>query len=244
MSQSNSLLEPCEIVFSSDTLRIVTNQSEQERVGMPSDTAEIGKRAPGRPRSDATQRAIMDATIELVGSLNYPDVTIEKIAARAKVGKQSIYRWWPTKADLVLDAFTLHSLKGMPPVIQSSDAFADLEQDIARFFAFMSDPLVAKGVRSLIAEAQHDDEFRRKLYEQVHRVRCEALRRAFRYGIALGQFRDDMDFDALAHVIHGAFWYRFLSGTVFKADADYAHRIVAMLRPGMSTVPPSPPRAD
>jgi AcrR family transcriptional regulator len=202
---------------------------------MPADTAVLAKRAPGRPRSDATQQAIMDAALELVGSGPYRDVTIEKIAARAKVGKQSIYRWWPAKADLILDAYTQQSIKGMPPAIQTDDAFADLEADIARFFAFMGDPLIAKGVRSLIAESQLDDEFRRKLYDNVHRVRCEALRRAFRHGIALGQFRDDLDSDALAHMIHGAFWYRFLSGTVFKADPDYARNIVALLRPGIAT---------
>jgi AcrR family transcriptional regulator len=176
----------------------------------------------------------MNATIELVGSQNYRDVTIEKIAAQAKVGKQSIYRWWPAKADLVLDAFTQSAIKGMPPVIQSNDAFADLEQDIARFFAFMTTPLIAKGVRSLIAEAQLDDDFRHRLYDNVHRVRCDALRRAFQHGVDLGQFRDDLDFDVLAHVIHGAFWYRFLSGTAFKADPPYAGSLVALLRPALA----------
>jgi AcrR family transcriptional regulator len=198
------------------------------------DAATVRKRPPGRPRSDATQQAIMDAAIFLVGGENYRDVTIEKIAAQAKVGKQSIYRWWRTKADVVLDAFTQNAVKGMPATIQSDDAFDDLEQDIGRFFAFMSTPLIAKGVRSLIAEAQLDDTFRRRLYENVHRVRCEALRRAFRHGIAKGQFRDDLDFDALAHLIHGAFWYRYLSGTDLKADPAYAHQIVAMLRPAIA----------
>jgi AcrR family transcriptional regulator len=202
---------------------------------MPTKAATISKRPPGRPRSDATQQAIMDAAIELVGTQDYRDVTIEKIAAVAKVGKQSIYRWWPTKADLILDAFTQSAIKGMPPVIQSEDAFADLEQDIARFFKFMSKPLIAKGLRSLISESQLDNDFRRRLYDNVHRVRCEALRRAFRHGIDKGQFRDDLDFDALAHIIHGAFWYRFLSGTVFKADPHYARSIVTLLRPGITS---------
>lgn len=206
---------------------------------MPTAAATVSRRPPGRPRSDATQQAIMDATIELVGSLNYRDVTIEKIAAKAKVGKQSIYRWWSTKADLVLDAFTQSAIKGMPPAIQSHDAFADLEQDIARFFAFMSTPLIAKGVRSLIAEAQLDDDFRRRMYDNVCRVRCEALRRAFQHGIDLGQFRSDLDFDVLAHVIHGAFWYRFLSGTTFQADPDYARSLVALVRPALSSPLPA-----
>lgn len=206
---------------------------------MSIDSATAAKRPPGRPRSDATQQAIMKAAIKLVGTQNYRDVTIEKIAALAKVGKQSIYRWWPAKADLILDAFTQTAIKGMPPAIQSDDAFAGLAQDIARFFAFMSTPLIAKGIRSLIAEAQLDDAFRQRLYENVHRVRCDALRRAFRHGIAKGQFRDDLDFDALAHIIHGAFWYRFLSGTSFKASPEYANTIVALLRPALA-VPDAP----
>lgn len=193
------------------------------------------KRAPGRPRSEETQQAILDAAVELVGTLDYRDVTIEKIAGHAKVGKQTIYRWWTGKADLVLEAYTQHSLKRLPPLVASGDAFADLELDLTRFFAFMANELVSKGVRSLIAEAQLDQEFRQKLYDNVHRVRCEALRRVFRHGIALGQLREDLDFDALAHLIHGAFWYRFLSGTKYKADADYARHIVAMLRPGIAT---------
>lgn len=195
--------------------------------------AGAGKRPPGRPRSEDTRQAILDAAVELIGKRDYRDVSIDAIAAEAKVGKQSIYRWWSSKADLVLEAYTEHSLARMPPLVPSSDAFADLEADLARFFAFMKNELVAKGVRSLIAEAQLDSEFRAKLYERVHGVRCEALRRVLRHGYELGQFRRDLDEDALAHVIHGAFWYRFLSGTKFPFDETYARNVVALLRPAL-----------
>lgn len=198
-----------------------------------SDVSPAKRRGPGRPRSEETRQAILDAAVELIGTRDYRDVSIDAIAAAAKVGKQSIYRWWSSKADLVLEAFTEHSLKRMPPLVASADAFADLEADLTRFFAFMSNTLVAKGVRSLIAEAQLDPDFKTKLYENVHRVRCEALRRIFRHGYALAQFRDDLDEDALAHIIHGAFWYRFLSGTKYPFDAEYARNVVAILRPGI-----------
>ena len=175
------------------------------------------KRKPGRPRSEATRRTILDSVIRLIGEQDYRAVSIDKIAADAQVGKQSIYRWWSSKADLVLEAYTEHSLSRMPPIRLSEDAFADLEADLARFFAFMNNELVAKGVRSLISEAQLDEQFRKKLYETVHRVRCEALRRIFHHGYELGQFNSNLDEDALAHVIHGSFWYRFLSGTKYKS---------------------------
>lgn len=197
------------------------------------ETARPKRRGPGRPRSEVTRQAILDAAVELIGTRDYRNVSVDAIAAAAKVGKQSIYRWWTSKADLVLEAFTEHSLKRMPPLVASEDAFADLEADLVRFFAFMNNDLVAKGVRSLIAEAQLDPEFKAKLYQNVHRVRCEALRRIFRHGYALGQFRDNLDEDALAHLIHGAFWYRFLSGTKYPYDREYARNIVAILRPGL-----------
>ena len=190
-------------------------------------------RSPGRPRSEGTRTSILDAAVELIGTRDYRDVSIDAIAASAKVGKQSIYRWWTSKADLVLEAFTDHSLSRLPPLVPSADAFADLEADLTRFFAFMRIPLVAKGVRSLIAEAQLDAEFRTKLYERVHRVRCEGLRRVLRHGYALGQFRQDLDEDSLAHLIHGTFWYRFLSGTKYAYDDAYAKEIVRMVRPGL-----------
>ncbi len=193
----------------------------------------IERRTPGRPRSEETRQAILDAAVSLVGTKDYKEVSVDAIAAQAKVGKQSIYRWWTSKAELVLEAFTEHSLSRMPPLVASPDAFADLEADLARFYAFMHNDLVAKGVRGLIAEAQLDAEFRTRLYERVHRVRCEALRRVFRHGYALGQFRTDLDEDALAHVIHGAFWYRFLSGTKYPYDEAYAKTVVSLLRPAL-----------
>lgn len=193
------------------------------------------RRAPGRPRSEETRQAILDAAVSLIGMREYRSVSMDAIASEAKVGKQSIYRWWGSKADLVLEAFTEHSLSRMPPLVASTDAFADLEKDLARFFAFMQNELVSKGVRSLIAEAQLDPDFKKELYERVHRVRCEALRRIFRHGYALGQFREDIDQDALAHVIHGSFWYRFLSGTKYPLDDEYAKNIVKIIRPGLET---------
>lgn len=58
----------------------------------------------GRRRSERSHEAIIAATQELLVERSYPEVTIEGIAARAGVGKQTIYRWWPSKAALVLEA--------------------------------------------------------------------------------------------------------------------------------------------
>src|ERR1700757_2995845 len=64
------------------------------------------KRAPGRPRSEESRQAILRSTLKLLTETGFPQLSIEAIAADADVGKATVYRWWPTKAALVADAFS------------------------------------------------------------------------------------------------------------------------------------------
>jgi len=63
------------------------------------------KRAPGRPRSEQARVAILRSALRLLGENGFSDLTIEDVAARASVGKATVYRWWPNKAALIADAF-------------------------------------------------------------------------------------------------------------------------------------------
>ena len=66
-----------------------------------------GKRAPGRPRCERARQAILSSTLKFLEAKEqgFADLTIEHVAAEANVGKATVYRWWPTKAALVADAF-------------------------------------------------------------------------------------------------------------------------------------------
>src|SRR5512142_3275374 len=64
------------------------------------------KRAPGRPRSEQARTAILRSTLRLLKKTPLPELSIEAIAADANVGKATVYRWWPSKAALVADAFS------------------------------------------------------------------------------------------------------------------------------------------
>src|SRR5271170_4116344 len=64
-----------------------------------------GKRPPGRPRSEAARRAILRSTLRLLRNSGYQNLSIEAIASDANVGKATVYRWWPNKGALVVDAF-------------------------------------------------------------------------------------------------------------------------------------------
>src|ERR1035438_7206433 len=63
------------------------------------------KRLPGRPRSERARQAILRSTLNLLQHTGFPDLAIEAIAADAGVGKATVYRWWPSKGALVVDAF-------------------------------------------------------------------------------------------------------------------------------------------
>ena len=80
-------------------------QSEQRRrAGTLNGNGE--KRPPGRPRSEESRQAILRSTLKLLKETGFPQLSIEAIAADADVSKATVYRWWPTKAALVADAFS------------------------------------------------------------------------------------------------------------------------------------------
>jgi AcrR family transcriptional regulator len=190
-----------------------------------------GARPPGRPRSEATHLAILVAAADLLERESYARISIERIAAEAKVGKQSIYRWWASKADVLLEAYTERALRRIPAFEATGDAFADLESLMRRFFAATRAPAIGRTIRSLIAEAQLDPEFRAKFHGVFVSARRAMMRKAVEAGIASGQFRRDLDVELVLDLLYGAFWYRLLSGTPDPIDDAFAREIVAMLRP-------------
>jgi AcrR family transcriptional regulator len=201
-------------------------------------SAPLTAKGPGRPRSDATRQAILNAAIDLVLECeDYRVISIDKIVARAKVGKQSIYRWWNSKPDLILEALTYRSLQRVPPEPPSNNALADVEGFLKRLFAMAREPVFNKSVRILIAEAQFDAEFRKKLWDTFLGIRRSMLREVVARGIATGQLRPDLDVEAVLDVVYGAYWYRLLSGTPAPYDDAFAESIVRILAPGIVRTP-------
>ncbi|MFM9940836.1 MAG: TetR/AcrR family transcriptional regulator [Hyphomicrobiaceae bacterium] len=198
-------------------------------------TDQPATRPPGRPRSEATRIAILDTASNLLETESYSRISIERIAAEAKVGKQSIYRWWDSKADVLLEAYTERALKRLPPVRRGADSFHNLETLLRSFFANARLPTVGKTIRSLIAEAQHDADFRLKFHDVFVATRRQMIREALQAGVAAGQFRTDLDVETTIDLIYGAFWHRLLSGNPEMIDDAFAASIVAALRSGMAS---------
>jgi AcrR family transcriptional regulator len=176
----------------------------------------------------------LEAAVELLEAESYQAVSINRIAERAGVSKQTIYRWWDAKADLVLEAYTRRVFKRGTPPEPSADAFAELQTLLEAFFETLQEPRVNRGLRSLIAEAQFDPAFRTKFHSVFVTARRTLMRQALEHGIALGQIRADADLDLVLDVIYGAFWYRLLSGTTAPLDPAFAQALVEVVRPTLA----------
>jgi AcrR family transcriptional regulator len=181
---------------------------------------------PGRPRSDLAHQAILQATLEILEQEGYRAMTIEAIAARAGVGKKTIYRWWPSKAAVALEAMTAYTEVHVP----FSDT-GSLEGDLLAYFELSFAGLQGKSgtvLSGLAAEAQLDPEFAREFQRTFIVPRKEELVILLQRGVQRGELAPDTNLDVLADLIYGAKWYRFL---LYPAPLDdaFAREIVRLI---------------
>ncbi|MEU0489859.1 TetR/AcrR family transcriptional regulator [Nocardiopsis sp. NPDC006139] len=121
-----------------------------------------------RRRSERARKAILAAAGELLGEVGYARLTMEAIAARARVGKQTIYRWWPTKAAVVFDVFTeLTGGTAGEPLPDTGDLDADLRTVLHAIVDEYADPLMDRVNRAFIAEMQTDPELARSVADRL-----------------------------------------------------------------------------
>ena len=162
----------------------------------------------GRRRNDAAKDAILDATFALLSKPGNEAVTIDAIADRAGVGRQTIYRWWPTKGAVVAAALVRHAQVVVPERDTGSFA-ADLEAFLADSFAGLGNQGYAARLRQIVAEAQHDEHVARVLTDFTA-IRRAALRAIFQRGRDAGELPAEADLDMLVDMTYGVLYYRLL----------------------------------
>jgi AcrR family transcriptional regulator len=171
--------------------------------------------AAGRPRSEEAHQAILDATLALLAELGFSALTVEGVAQRAGVGKATIYRRWPSKLPLVVEAF------GQLPALEDVDTgslVGDLKLMLRSYLhLFRATPLAAV-LPSLAGERAHDPELS-KLLEPILRERRQPLRRALERALARGEVPPDLDLDLAADLVVGPIAVRlFFSGAKLKPE--------------------------
>jgi len=164
----------------------------------------------GRPPSEmaASHDAIMDAVNALLQKKSVRDLTMEEVAKRAKVGKPTLYKWWPTKATLVLAMLC----ERMAPNLEKPTALPaeeSLRLRVRRLIDAFNGPF-GKIVAGLIAEGQSEPAILREFFDRWVSPRRNATIAELQRGKNAGELRSETEPELLNDTIFGAIYYRFL----------------------------------
>ncbi|MFJ3086720.1 TetR/AcrR family transcriptional regulator [Streptomyces sp. NPDC086838] len=180
----------------------------------------------GRRRNEAARRAILDAALQLLGEGG--PVTVETIARAAGVGKQTLYRWWPSKGAVLLEALAERAQRTVP-VPDRGDLRSDLQVVLAATFAGAQQPPVGPALRTLAREAARDPQLA-ALMREFTEARRAALREVLQRGRERGELEPGRDLDLMVDQVYGVFWYRFLLGHAPLDDATATALVDSLLR--------------
>lgn len=177
-------------------------------------------------RSETARRAILAAALDLVGEVGYAKLTIEGIAQAAGVGKQTIYRWWPSKGPLFFDAFLTLAGEGEAAALpDTGDLAADLKLVLSATVDELNDPRFDQTMRALHTEIVHDPnlaaDYATRLDGPMRELKKERLRSAQR----AGQLAEDVDLDVAVDLVWGPVLNRWLHRTA-PLTSDYACQVV------------------
>lgn len=173
----------------------------------------------GRPRDAQAERAILQATIAILSEVGFNQLSIEAVAARAGVGKPTIYRRWPSKPELVLDA--VQRLAPPFPTADTGDPLTDLRQIVPELIVGLTSSPVARATLALA----NDAEMARRVGDEYLAPRRAAIADILHRAIAAGELRADIDVEMAIDMMVGPAIYRWLV-TAQPVDADTGRRIV------------------
>jgi AcrR family transcriptional regulator len=179
-------------------------------------------------RSERSRQAILEATRALISEVGYGKVSIEAIAARAGVGKQTIYRWWPSKGAVIFDSFLALSQdaegEGMA-LPDTGDLEADLKLVMRATAAEFADPDFERPIRALNTEIITDPDLAAQYHDKLARPVDEAKKARLRSAQQAGQLAPDADLDLVLETLYAPLLQRWLlrSGPL---TAEYADSLV------------------
>lgn len=185
----------------------------------------------GRPRSEGCRQKVLAAADTLLARDGFARMSVDAIAQLAGVSKATIYRWWPNKAAIVMEAL-LASTEADVFVPTSPYPEEDLIARIRRTIALFRGPK-ARVLTSLIGEAQFNGEVAEAYREHLLGPRRAAMRAAIERAIAAGLLRPDLDMDLVIDMLYGPLYQRLLLGHAPLDEAferDYPPMAVAALR--------------
>jgi AcrR family transcriptional regulator len=182
---------------------------------------------PGRKRDPASRQAILEAAFALLREGGFASFSIEGVAARAGVGKTTIYRWWASKGMLAVEAF-LVTAEPQIAFPESASTRADIVQQMQSLAALYRGP-VGQTVRDMLGAAQHDSAMREAFNAGFLEPRRQLARAVFQRGVARGQFQFSIDADVAIDALWAPIYYRMLvSGAAIDEAFVVAHADIVL----------------
>lgn len=175
------------------------------------DPQTAANRKAGRPRSEQARQSIIDSTNKLLLHMSVRDISIEAIAKKAGVGKTTIYRWWPNKVSIILEAIS-GPMSVLPAPVSGENSKDLLVKQIERF-GRLSRGRGGKVIAEVFAEAQGNAEMLSMFYQNFMLQHEEILANIIDQGKINGEFRNDLDTVMAVDMIYGAIFYRLMSNS-------------------------------
>jgi AcrR family transcriptional regulator len=193
-----------------------------------SPVAERPSRGPGRPRSEESRTAVLRATSQLLHEVGLKAMTTEEIAARSGASKATIYKWWPNKYAVAVDAFLSEMMAEShdPDTGSTREDLQEVVRGLMRFYIGPSGRVFAQ----LVGEAQADPLIRQELRTNLVESRREVFRTIWRRGVERGELRPDVDEDAAIDLLIAPALYRLMMGHAPLTDEAADALVDAVVR--------------
>jgi AcrR family transcriptional regulator len=185
-------------------------------------TDETPRAHTGRRRNEAAREAVIDAAIRLLAEVGYEGFAIERLAKEAGVGKQTVYRWWPSKAAVIAEAVGERAELTIP-VPDTGSLLGDLTAFFTATFKQSEDGRTLPLLQQMMVVALQDPQAAESFGAFLARRRAD-LRSLLERGVARGEMAETADLDFLTDLAYGLLWYRGLVGHR-PLDADAARKL-------------------
>jgi AcrR family transcriptional regulator len=190
----------------------------------------------GRPRQASAGKAIVDATLELLAERGFQAATIEAIAERASVGRNTIYRRWASKEELIVDA--LQELFVDLDFQEHGDVYSLLLDWVRDFVRVFGDPLYGRILPVVLGELQQNPDFARIYSEQIVQPRYDALLEFLRAAVERGELHPDAEPEQIVDLLAAPPFVRALPVGLPPVSERYAEELLETIWRGIA--PPTP----
>ncbi|MGW1996804.1 TetR/AcrR family transcriptional regulator [Embleya sp. NPDC001921] len=185
---------------------------------MPAADSQPRRTHSGNRRDEAARLAVLHAADDLLVEHGFGALTVEAIARRAGVAKQTIYRWWPSKVEILLDTLIEDSEKRLP-VPRETPTAEGIRRYVRDFARFVADDPAGRVLLALIAEAQHDPDTAKSLHRRYLDPRRERERAMLTQAVDAGEISPGLTPDSTIDALIGPIVYCALTRSPLSHDA-------------------------